>query len=245
MILVLWGAAMHALEAIRSLVTSTPTPFELIIVENASPEASGALVRATTSGARFIANPHNLGFGPAVNQAARLARSHVLVFINPDLTFEPGWLQPLLDTLEADPCVAMVSALLRNSDGSIQDAGRTVDASGFTHADADAMQSITTAPTRPVTVQYASGACVAVRADDFARVGGFDEQFVPAYFEDVDLCLRLGTGNRYICVDPRSSVVHIGGVSTAQRSRQEMFDRNRRRFTAKWQAELARLPAAR
>lgn len=67
--------------------------------------------------------------------------------------------------------------------------------------------------TRPFAVEQAAAAAFAVRADVFARVGGFDEAFVPAWFEDVDLCARLGREGA-ILFWPEARFRHAGGASS-------------------------------
>ena len=66
---------------------------------------------------------------------------------------------------------------------------------------------------RPFEVEQAAAAALAVRAAAFRRVGGFSEDFVPAWFEDVDLCARLAPLGR-ILYWPEASFRHLGGVSS-------------------------------
>jgi GT2 family glycosyltransferase len=68
---------------------------------------------------------------------------------------------------------------------------------------------------RPFEVEQAAGAALAVRADAFARIGGFDESFVPAWFEDVDLCRRLGELGP-ILYWPEARFRHAGGASSVR-----------------------------
>ena len=68
---------------------------------------------------------------------------------------------------------------------------------------------------RPFEVEQAAGAALAVRASAFAAIGGFDETFVPAWFEDVDLCARLLALGR-IVYWPTACVRHAGGRSSAR-----------------------------
>ena len=58
--------------------------------------------------------------------------------------------------------------------------------------------------------EQAAGAALAVRRDAFERSGGFDERFVPAWHEDVDLCARLVGHGRIVYV-PDARFRHRGG----------------------------------
>ncbi|MEP6769061.1 MAG: hypothetical protein ABJC61_10355 [Acidobacteriota bacterium] len=68
---------------------------------------------------------------------------------------------------------------------------------------------------RPFPVEQAAAAALAVRRRAFDRVGGFDEAFVPAWFEDVDLCARLAAEGS-ILYWPAARFTHAGGVSSAR-----------------------------
>ena len=67
----------------------------------------------------------------------------------------------------------------------------------------------------PFPVEQAAGAALAVRRLAFARIGGFDEAFVPAWFEDVDLCARLAAEGK-ILYWPAARFAHAGGISSAR-----------------------------
>ena len=56
-------------------------------------------------------------------------------------------------------------------------------------------------------VDYVSGVCLMIEAERFSEVGGFDDDFAPAYCEDVDLCLRLRQKGLRIVYQPSATVV--------------------------------------
>jgi GT2 family glycosyltransferase len=74
----------------------------------------------------------------------------------------------------------------------------------FRYADRD--------PNAPLEVAQAAAAALAVRADVFRLLDGFDERFVPAWFEDVDLCARLAEHGS-ILYWPGARFRHRGGTS--------------------------------
>src|SRR5262249_51565895 len=65
----------------------------------------------------------------------------------------------------------------------------------------------------PADVDQPAAACLMVRASVFDALGGFDEQFFPAWFEDVDFCRRLHAAGSRIRFEPRASFIHHGGVA--------------------------------
>jgi GT2 family glycosyltransferase len=70
-------------------------------------------------------------------------------------------------------------------------------------------------PEKPLSVAQAAAAALAVRADAFRRIGGFAEEFTPAWFEDVDLCARLASVGE-ILYWPAARFRHRGGIASAR-----------------------------
>jgi O-antigen biosynthesis protein len=179
------------------LASLTNTRAELVLVDNASTDATALLDVA-------VRNNSNMGFAHACNQGAQAATGDVLVFLNNDTEVHDGWLGPLVDEL-ADPTVGIVGSRLLYPDGTIQHSGVCVDLNQPVGLEAwNRKDDWTLIPT---DVDAVTGACLAIRADTFAVLGGFDEGYRNGY-EDVDLCLSaLGAGLRVV-YQPESVVTH-------------------------------------
>ncbi|MCB0345564.1 MAG: glycosyltransferase [Bdellovibrionales bacterium] len=67
--------------------------------------------------------------------------------------------------------------------------------------------------TLPLCVEQPAAACIMIRAKAFQELGGFDERFWPAWFEDVDFCRRLSDGGWKSLICSEARVVHEGGYS--------------------------------
>jgi GT2 family glycosyltransferase len=228
-------------EALRLLAEVTGPRYEVVIVDNASTDGT-ANELAHVHGATVLRNPRNLGFGPATNQGAAMARGRHLLLLNSDAWVRPGWLEPLIDVADADPGVAAVAPKLLYPDGRLQEAGSIVwrDARVRQYGDGDL-------PNLPEynfrrTVDYASAACLLVRRAAFIAVGGFDPRFAPVYCEDVDLCLALAAGPGRVVYQPRSVVEHVRGASAAGGVQSAKIERNRRLLRARWRDILDRRP---
>lgn len=209
---VTYGTGPIVVDMIESLVATCPLPCEVIVVDNAHPTRPGrsrAVLLAATSGVRLVEVGANLGFGGGCNTGIEHARGRLVALVNPDLVAQPGWLEPLVEVLDADPTVGIAAAVLLDPDGSIQECGQMLYADGTT-----APRRVSPAGTDPVEVDHASAACWLMRTVDVSALGGFDEAFHPAYFEDVDLALRMRRAGRRVVVHPRSRVVHHSGTGT-------------------------------
>jgi GT2 family glycosyltransferase len=177
--------------------------YELLFVDNASSDGTVALVqryRERFPNFRLIRNERNLGFPAAVNQAAELARSPVLVLLNQDTVVERRWLSELLSPLERDPSLAAVGSRVVNGQGpSLYAAGLEVLYGGIcvVHEGNRRMDAV-------------SGCSMAVRLDALRRVGGLDGSLF-MYGEDLDLGYRLrGIGGRIAYA--KGSVAHHRAV---------------------------------
>lgn len=228
------------LEAIAACCDATP--FEVLLVEDAS--AEGSMDRfATVPGLRYVRNPKNLGFVRSVNEAAHLARGRYLCLLNNDTRVHSGWLDALIESFSLLDGCGLAGSRLLHPDSRLQEAGGVVwnDASGCNVGrDGDAHAQDVQAARR---VDYVSGASMMIPTHLFHELGGFDERFAPAYYEDTDLAFRVRQRGLHVYYQPRSIVEHAEGTThgkdeqaggkTAQRV-------NRAVFLEKWRKVLER-----
>ncbi len=211
-ITVTYGTGPIVVEMIRSITATVPehVPYEVIVVDNPHPTAGGRALRHLqlgTHGVTVVRPASNVGFGGGCEMGALHASGELLAFVNPDLEFRPGWFSPMLSALD-EPAVSIVAPVLLEPDGRIQEAGGSVTPEGWT------IPTRLEADVPIVDVQYASAACWLMRAAEHERLGGFDPDYAPAYFEDVDLALRAAQLGGRCVIATGSRVVHHRGSST-------------------------------
>ena len=145
-----------------------------------------------------------------------------------------------MNVLAADDAIAIAAPSLLTPDGVLEEAGATVDAKGVTVGLGGARSPVPydeAMTDRDIT--YASAACWLIRRSAFDAVGGFDPRFAPAYYEDVDLALRLAdAGQRCRLVTDRPVVHHHLGPDAG---RAEIAERSRRLFVDRWGARLSQV----
>jgi GT2 family glycosyltransferase len=216
---------------------------EIIVVDNGSSDATATLLSRLDGLVRVITNVTNQGFGPACNQGAAIARGQYVVFLNNDTIVDRGWLDNLISTAETNPAAGAVGSMLLDPDRRLQEAGGIIwqDGNGCNYGKGSPAELGKFQFAREV--DYCSGSSLLVRKDLFDRVGGFDQRYAPAYYEDVDLCFSIRALGFRIIYQPQSSVVHFEGVTggTDPRSGYKRYQEiNRLKFLDKWRDELDR-----
>ncbi len=206
-ILVGYNSQTDLQRGLPSLLASCPGDVEIILVDNASHDGSVEWVKSNFSSIRVVQSASNLGFGGANNLGAQQARGRYLAFLNPDTTVEPDWLSSLLNVLDSNPEVGLVTSkiMLMDNPERINTCGNDIHISGLTLC-----RGLNTAASNflyPETVSAISGAAFAMRRELFEQLGGFDETFF-MYMEDTDLSLRARLLGWQIVYEPGSRVYH-------------------------------------
>jgi GT2 family glycosyltransferase len=214
---------------------------EVLVLANGTPsDAMSSLL--TREDIVLIGSRVNHGFGGGCNWAVGFARGARLVFINDDAVATGGWLAALDQAVNDDPRIGVVGSRVLLRDGRLQEAGNVIWRDGSTShlgrsLPADESQLITRRD-----VDYVSFCSAMIRREVWEQVGGFDERYFPAYYEDVDLCMSArALGWRVVC-EPTSVVIHDEGASTPVSLRHFLSGRNQKLFVSKWEAALAEFP---
>lgn len=189
---------------------------ELVLVDNASPDNTLELFRQWSDRATVLDLPENRNFAGGVNAGARAARGRALMVVSTDMELGAGAVDALVEEVE-QPGVGLVGARMRFPDGSLQHAGVGWVPGGGAgvvpfhrfHFEPGHLP----AAAATVELDTVTGGCIAVRADLFELVGGFDEGYVNGW-EDADLCLQIrSTGASVRCRGDVDILHHEGGTS--------------------------------
>jgi GT2 family glycosyltransferase/glycosyltransferase involved in cell wall biosynthesis len=232
-VLVLFNQAPLTLMCLKSLLKNSDIKFDLVIVDNNSTDETPALLEKL-QGVEIIRNSENMGFVKAVNQASRVVQSPYMLLLNNDALIESGALSNAMNSIKADRSVGAVGAKIKLLDGSLQEAGSIIWSDGTCIGYGRGCDPNDACYQYARYVDYCSGAFLLVRHDLFQSLGGFDEDFAPAYYEETDFCIRLRERGFKVLYQPRSEIIHYefassGGYAAAS----ELLLANRKKFISK------------
>jgi GT2 family glycosyltransferase len=221
------------LKALRS--AQNQTRWEAVIVMNDSTSQNGDVVlkhSCEDPRIRAVWPGENLQFALGCNLGFAASNGHWLVLLNNDCQVTRGWLDALIYPLE-DEIVAATQPRLVGGDGSVRSLGVVFHSEQTLGYPLYAGLPATLPCVRkPHQLQALTGACLAMRARDFARIDGLDCRYINSQ-EDIDLCLRLLElpERRYCLSCPDSEVIHGEGRSPGRYSHSAW---SRHQFVRRW-----------
>ncbi len=203
----------------------------VVLVDNRSTDESVSFTRARFPTVEVVISPRN-DFLFSLNAVAAGRREDIVIVLNNDMRFDPGFIAPLAAHFSA-PDVCAVGAAIRTWDGKIQTVGprcaRLAHAWFYKWYRADVQQ--------PSFTLEACGGAVAYRRSMFVDLGGFDPLYRPGYYEDLDVSYRAWAHGWSVVYEPKSLVYHKISVSMiehfGQARQSRMMFRNHVLFTAK------------
>jgi N-acetylglucosaminyl-diphospho-decaprenol L-rhamnosyltransferase len=223
-------------ETLRAVTEQLLAGDELVVVDNASRDATSAAVREAIPSAQLLEQQENLGFAGGCNVGAAASSAPLLLFLNPDARPAPGFLDALRRVAVERPGWGAWQALVTMNGGAeINTSGNVVHFLGVGWA-GRCGEPLSAAPTEPAEVSFASGAALAVRREAWDEVGGFDERYF-MYGEDLDLSLRLRLAGWGVGVAPGALVEHDYEFGKGER-KWFLLERNR------WWTVLTDYPGA-
>ena len=205
-IVVAYNAGPVLRDCVASILSTEPD-VQVIIVDNASSDGALDRVAAEFPSIEIVTNTINTGFGSGNNLGVAHAKNKYLVFLNPDVVVNDGWLEVLTRPLVEDNSAGLVTpkVLLRHEPDRINVAGLNVHLSGISIC--RGLGSLRSDYTQPAEVASISGVAFATRREVFEAIDGFDGDFF-LYMEDVDISLRTWLAGYRCLYVPQAAVLH-------------------------------------
>ena len=244
-VIVNWNSGKLLENCVRSLLGNAAGS-QIMVVDNASTDSSLLCFEQMQDGPFIIRNSRNVGFAAGSNLGWRAGKGSHILFLNPDTECFPGSVDRLEQTLIADQEVWAAGGQLIGPSGAPQTNFNVRPFPSVTRVAAEMLLieeiwnsirwSGKTDNACEADVDQPAAACLMVSRAALETVGGFDEEFRPAWFEDVDLCRRIRSHGGRIRYQPEARFLHHGGYSLAHLAPQdflECFHRNQIRYFRK------------
>ena len=187
-VIVNYNSLRHLRVLLPSLFQQTYTNYDVLIVDNASTDASLDYVEDHFPAAQVIRNGRNCGYAAANNVGFRAATGEYIAVLNPDTWVDPAWLSELVDALARDPRAGLATPkiVMMDDPGQLNACGNEITMTGLTFCRGLAESSAKYQQLESVSA--VSGAAFVIKCNVLDAIGDFDESFF-MYYEDTDLSL--------------------------------------------------------
>lgn len=238
-----FNKAQLTIECLKSIWEYTQGYYyEIIVVDNGSQLPEFELLSNFKGPYKLVRLEINRYFGEGNNIGAELAKGEFLVFMNNDVIVQQNWISPLIKAFSDYPDCGVSGPKFIYPNGVLQEAGALLDEAGNSiqlgkHQDPSDSQF-----NHNRIVDYVSAATLVLRKKIFEKVLGFDFIYEPAYYEDVDLCLKIGEIGLKTYYISESCVVHHEHATTADCKNRSMLNNiietNQSKFVQRWKSYL-------
>ena len=225
-----WNGKNFLQQFLPSVLSSTYTNYEIIVIDNNSEDDSVSFLIANYQSVRIIRHPENWGFARGYNEAFKQIKSDFYVILNSDVEVTNGWLQPMVELLESDSSIAVCQPkILAYANKKMFEyagaAGGWIDKYGYPFSKGrvfDICENDNGQYDQKEPIFWASGAALFIRSSVFHQQNGFDEYFF-AHQEEIDLCWRIQSAGNKIYSCPSSIVYHVGGGTLPKSNSKKTF----------------------
>lgn len=206
---------------LESIVEHTESPYNIILVDNASGEETAAYLRdfaSSRKNVRLMTNSTNYGWVKAVNQGMAASGSPYVCIMNNDTVVRtPGWLSKMIDVSNTSSDIGLVNPRFQ-----IKEKERYV--SGI------------------VEMDFCRGHCILIKRGVMDKVGFFDEAYGMGYCDDDDYSAKaMSAGYRSVMAND-VVVEHLGNSTFltffSKDKVTELQLKNKRLFASKWGRKL-------
>ena len=230
-----WNGRSLLETCLPHLLNQTYPNLKIVVVDNGSDDDSVPFVQQNFPQVTIICHDENLGFSKGHNVALAQYSADYFVLLNNDVLAEPTCVESLIRPLIADPQIGIVGGKLLYPDGTIQHIGAEISYpqafSRHHHVyEPDEGQLAALRDT-----DYVTGAAMAFSNQLWQELQGFDTQFSPYYYEEVDLCWRSRAAGYRVVVVPDLLGIHDESSSMQSIAVKKIvaFHQNRLRFVLK------------
>jgi GT2 family glycosyltransferase len=245
-VIVLYNQAQFTFRCLQRLRSEEGVNFEVVLLDNNSTDRTEELL-SRLDNVQVLRKAENLGFLLGVNEASLACRGRNLLLLNSDAFVRSGALRAALAALDGTAAVGAVGGRLILPSHRVQEAGNVVWRDGSTLGYCRGRSEEDGEVMFRREVDYCSGAFLLTPRKLFEKLGRLNSAFAPAYFEEVDYCLRLCESGYRVIYEPAAVVDHYEfGSEWKSGAAFDLMTRNRKLLRSNHAKRLneAHLPAS-
>lgn len=221
---------------------------KVIVVDNASTDGSSEVVQGLP--VKVIPQTENRGFAAGCNVGWKAGDSPIVLFLNPDARIDADDVRRLAEVFRVGEAIGAAGPRIVDEEGTLQSSIRRFPRPISTFATAVYLHRVfpraswaTEEVTDPgayacaMSVDWLSGACIAVPRHVLERLAGWDEGFF-LYGEDIDLCRRVHDLGLSVRFEPGAIATHVGGMSAPRPGLVPILAWSRLRYARKHSGSL-------
>jgi len=242
-IIVSWNTVNLLRKCLQSIYDETKKyTFEIIVIDNDSPDDSADMVAKEFPEVKLIANKDNRGFAPANNQGLEIADARNILFLNPDTIVIKNAIEKIIEYIDENKKngVGIVTCKLLNDDGTLQKSVNNFFSFWSSFFEnrffAELFKKLNTEKTfmsywdhsELREIDWSYGAVILITREVLEKVGYLDDRFY-IYAEEMDYYLRARKAGYKAIFLPDVEIIHVGKSSSRQR-RAAMFIQNYKSF---------------
>jgi len=230
-IIVSYNSEKYIKQCLDSVIKSS-IPLEIIVIDNASTDNTLQILKIYEDKIKLIKSTQNLGFGGGNNLGIKNSSGDILILINPDAYVEKNSIEQLIEPMLYDERVMITGPKIFYPDSKkIQSAGGVLLSNalpyhiGYGQKDDPIFNTL-------ITVDYVTGAAMAIKRTLFEITGLFDPVYNPAYYEETEKCVQARKLGFKVLYVPESVVYHYESTTLTALSKKflKLFHTNRFKF---------------
>jgi len=219
---------------------------EIVVVDNGSTDGSVNVLRGM-SGIKLIENKTNVGVSKGWNQGiASVNPLNDIVVLNSDIIVEEEWLSKLNKSAYSNPSIGIVGCRIK---GLNNNSDHLLHTGAIIRRDGMGEENKWGIPLKDYgqcqvsrEVQIVVGACLYLKREVLEKVGLFEEDYTPAYFEDSDMCLKISKAGFKVFYCGDVTLLHEHGATSRVNkiNAASLLATNKIKFLKRWGSTLAR-----
>lgn len=209
-----YNGAAYLEKCLASILRQTHAPKEILVVENASTDASVSVIQRVAPEVQILRQARNLGFAGGANAGVRCAQGDWVAILNNDTEMPETWLAECISAIERHPDAAFLACKIMDyvRRDRVFSAGDCFLRAGIGYRRGQELQD-SPRYQEEIDIFSACAGAALYRRSVLEETGGFEELFF-AYLEDVDLGLRLRAAGCCGYYVPRAEVYHYGAATS-------------------------------